>query len=258
MKKKSLARASIIIFLVFFTVLGIIVTYFNSQINEQVDTVQKESNKILVKKEVKEDKSKVLVVKRKKITPTYSVAKKSKKLSVVRKTDRDPEEHNYIRHRFIKNGKLVASYKEHKNEIIELTGQIPNGEIGFVNHITNTVGIINYADQEVHGHYKEYDAFRNLLKEGRYSRGKLVSLKEYYDDGQIKLKQNYYTTLADAEVFKFLPVGSGASYYPNGILKEKWDFSFNDSVHGIFEHFDQAGNIILSEKYDKLGSKVTH
>ena len=75
----------------------------------------------------------------------------------------------------------IGRFKNKGNEIFDISGTIPEGQIKFVNQTENTSGTESFRNGTWHGWYKEYYDNGRIKRETRYSYGKKIENKEYFN-----------------------------------------------------------------------------
>jgi len=90
------------------------------------------------------------------------------------------------------------------------------------------------------------------MVESEYDQGRLLTYKEYYSDGKLRLEANYEDANEDV---KGQEVGQGKIYFSNGALKYEWRFTSSDAV-GFKRAYTEDGQIRFEAYYDKEGNII--
>ena len=158
---------------------------------------------------------------------------------------------------FYQGEQEIAGYKSsHNQDMYDVVGKIPDGEIKFTNEATETTGEEHYMYGKRQGLFQEYYAKGQLKKETFYTFGQVLRNKEYFIDGILRMEEDYTDALP---LEKDREVGVGKVYGRNGVIKYEWNLTqsnperFNKAydVKGkcvLTNYFDDKGNIIKTEK----------
>lgn len=174
---------------------------------------------------------------------------------IVRKTRRDPRGGTYLESTFFRGKEVVARYKELKGEIYDMEGSIPDGKVEFLNEITKVKGEEFYQKGKRHGLYKEYYKTGQLKKEAQFTRGRVMSSKEYYLNGLVRLEQEFKNILWDIFDADNVRQGSGRLYYPEGTVEREWDYE-GEAGERYLRIYDKNGVLKSVEYYDEEGNPV--
>lgn len=146
----------------------------------------------------------------------------------------------------------VARQTISKDEKVTQNGRIPDGLVKFFDDFHNTYGEEHYRYNRKHGIVKTYYYDGRLKSEEKYSDGKLLLLKEYYNTGVLRLEVNYENA---SDAFDQTEVGVGKLYFPSGVLKYEWSFTKNNRTH-FRKAYHQNGQVRAEAYYDQNGNAV--
>jgi len=175
---------------------------------------------------------------------------------VTRKTRRDPRGGAYLESIFFKGGEVVARYKESKGEIYDREGSIPDGKVEFLDEDTKIKGEEFYQKGKRHGTYREFYKTGQLKKEVEFYRGKVITSKEYYLNGTVRMEQEFKNALWDAFDPENAKQGSGRLYYPLGTVDREWDYEGGENGERYLKIYDKNGALRSVEYYDEEGNLV--
>jgi len=171
---------------------------------------------------------------------------------VIRKTRLAPER-TFERSIFYQGGKEIARHKVSKKGMIyDQTGKIPNGKVKFINETNQTYGVEYYLNGVRDGPARVKYKDGPLKYEAVYQYGKLVTRKEYYYDGTVKMEEDY----TDAREYDDgREVGIGKVYSRDGIVKFEWYLINSDPV-GYHKFNDGRGRLKTAIYFDKYGNVI--
>ncbi len=152
---------------------------------------------------------------------------------------------NEVEYFFSINSQKIAYQKMIDGKIIESEGEIPDGIVKFIDHYENVTGEETYKNGKRQGIARTYDNSNLLLRESVYNAGKLVSSKEFYPTGEIRLIANYTNAKQGVNLKE---IGVGKIFYRDGSLKYEWRFT-NDQTQGTRKAYGKDGQIISEEQY---------
>jgi hypothetical protein len=172
---------------------------------------------------------------------------------VIRKTRLAPER-TYEVHVFYQGGREVARQKTNVGggTILDYSGTIPDGKVEFIDESNETYGVEYYQGGGRHGPLKELYKDGRPRREAYYQYGKLLTGKEYYQDGIVRMEEDY----SDARQYKDRrEVGIGKVYSRDGTLKYEWRLTNADPV-GFNKSYNQKGELVAEVYYDEYGQVV--
>ena len=157
---------------------------------------------------------------------------------------------NYIFNIFYQEGEEIARDKTTlTGEVYEQTGEIPDGKVKFVNTSDGTYGIEFYRNQKLDGPAQLYYVDDVLNKDFYYQSGKLLTVKEYFHNGSIRMQNDYADARENSDTKE---AGMGKVFFPNGQIKYEWKFTVTDSV-GYRKSYDRQGRLVDAIYYDEYG-----
>lgn len=145
----------------------------------------------------------------------------------------------------------IARQKIVHGKILESRGEIPDGKVKFFDAYHKTYGDERYLRGKKHGPADTYYDDGRLKSSSEYFFGKLILNKEFYNDGALRMEENY----DDAIIFPGEPdreTGIGKVYFRDGTLKYEWNFTHSDQVH-YKKSYNRNGELTLDLYYDKDG-----
>jgi|GEM_PF-3331023 len=162
---------------------------------------------------------------------------------------------NYVESVFFVDGQQIAVERVWPNGKVEVTGQIPDGTVKFLNEIDHTYGEEHYKEGRRSGVSQIHTSSGQLLGEVEYKEGKLVKSTEYYPNGQLRFEVDYTDARGEEEAWQykdFKELGVGKLYYNNGKLKYEWNLTKSDPV-GFKKSYNRNGRLRYEEYYDEIG-----
>jgi antitoxin component YwqK of YwqJK toxin-antitoxin module len=230
-----------------------VVAVLSRKYSREIDDITKKSSEQQAEETVKPAESKAMDPEHKKSDSGQDPAAGQPK--VVRKTRLDPRGGGYLESLFLKDGKVVAAYKESKGKIYDKTGKIPDGKVEFLDETAKVKGEEFYEDGKRHGAYKEFYPDGQLKKEAQYHRGRVVKNKEYYSNGTLRLDQDLSSTSWYMTDISTMKQGVGKLYYPDGAIEREWNFP-NISGNGYIKFYNNDGGLRAVEHYDEQGNLI--
>ena len=108
--------------------------------------------------------------------------------------------------------------------------------------VTGSFNVIDHDDEKNNGILKEYYDNGNLKLYYNFKNGKKDGIqKKWYENNQLEMIYHYSTGKLD---------GVQKKWHKNGSLKGEW-FYKNDKLHGIIKEWYLNGNLKFSKKYDE-------
>ncbi|MCA9403279.1 MAG: hypothetical protein KC897_05810 [Candidatus Omnitrophica bacterium] len=155
--------------------------------------------------------------------------------------------------RIYNDGELVAQFSTIKGDEIEnLKGVLPEGQIGFINETKETYGQERYRKGKRHGEYAEYYSNGVLYRRAKFYEGKLMENEIFYFDGTPRRIEDF----KDALRFVDDPeVGYGRIYYRDGSLMYEWKLT-NLLKGGYKKSYNKEGRLVEEKVYDNMGDLV--
>ena len=170
---------------------------------------------------------------------------------VIRKTRLAPER-TFERSVFYQGGKEIARHKVSKKGIdYDHTGKIPNGKVKFINETDGTYGAAYYWNNVMHGPARTNYNSGKLKIEAEYEYGKLIIRKEYYQDGVLKMEEDFNDA---REYMDNRDVGEGKLYGRDGSLKYEWHM-INSDPNGYYKSYNRRGKLTSVIYFDKFGNE---
>lgn len=171
---------------------------------------------------------------------------------VIRKTRLAPER-TFERSIFYQGGEEIARHKVSRKGGIayDHTGDIPNGLVKFINETNRTYGAEYYQNNLRHGPGRTNYKDGQLKSESNYQHGKLITRKEYYIDGVLKMEEDY----SDAREFMDKRgTGIGKTYWRDGTIKFEWYMVNSDPV-GYNKSYNIKGSLTSAVYFDEFGNE---
>jgi len=171
---------------------------------------------------------------------------------VIRRTRLAPER-TFETSIFYQGGEEIARHKvTRKGMIYDQTGEIPNGKVKFINETDQTYGVEYYRNGARNGPARVNYRGGSLKLEANYQYGKLMTKKEYFHDGALKMTEDY----TDAREYDDdREVGIGKVYTRDGRVKYEW-FIINSDPIGYHKFYDSKGRLTATVYYDQDGNLV--
>ena len=171
--------------------------------------------------------------------------------NVVRKAKLDPSR-QYLLSFFYIDDQEIARIKSKDHVIYAMEGKIPDGPVHFTDETRQTYGEENFKDGKWEGWFREYYKDGQLAKEIFFKNGAMMTVKEYFFDGTLRMEADYSDALfATKEKNK----GMGKIYYRDGSLMYEWcltnldDRKFNRS-------FNTEGKLVEENIFNGNGELV--
>lgn len=153
---------------------------------------------------------------------------------------------------FSRAGRVIARQKVSAKGIEEKVGEIPDGVVKFFDESQRTHGQEHYRSGQKDGLVRTYYEDGRLNSESLYRHGKLLTKKEYYKSGVLRLDVNYTQARVDKDNKE---TGIGKLYFPNGTLKYEWNLT-RSSNPGFKKSYDRNGQLTFEAHYDQEGSLI--
>ena len=186
--------------------------------------------------------------------PSQPVEVKQKKIpagEVVRKT-RVQRSSDFIENNFYVGEEVIATQKVYADGKIEQTGEIPDGNVKFIDEYNQTYGEEYYHRGKRHGIVKTYYQDGKLKSDVQYVYGEIIKNKEYYHEGRVRFEVDYSDALSSGDQRES---GVGKLYYPNGMLKYEWNLT-RANKGGYKRSYNQDGTLRAESKYDEYGHLI--
>ncbi len=167
---------------------------------------------------------------------------------VTRTTYLDPNR-VYYENVFFMDEQEIARFKNSGEKRFDFTGEIPDGKVKFTNTFDGSFGEERYLNNERNGPFTEYYSGGELKREAKYRDGKVLSSKEYFIDGKVKLEQNFEDALISAENKE---VGTGKAYYRDGTLMYEWNITNRTDLR-YARSYNIKGKLVEEKQFDALG-----
>lgn len=177
---------------------------------------------------------------------------KKRRGEVIKKTRLGPER-SFSTSIFYQDGEEIARHKESlKGVIYDQSGEIPNGKVKFINESNETFGVEYYQDGGRHGPLRINYKDGPLKQEAYYEFGKLITRKEFYYDGIVRMEEDY----SDARDYQDKrDVGIGKVYFRDGKIKYEW-YLTNSNPVGYNKSYNHKGRLTSTIYYDRNGDIV--
>ena len=171
---------------------------------------------------------------------------------VIRKTRLAPER-TFERSIFYQGGEEIARHKvSRRGMIYDQTGKIPDGKVKFINETDHTYGVEYYRGGVRNGPARTNYRDGPLKYEIKYQYGKVMTRREYFYDGILKMEEDY-TDARDYDDSR--EVGIGKLYTRDGRVKYEWYIVNSDPV-GYRKSYDRKGRLTAAIYYDQDGNLV--
>ena len=154
---------------------------------------------------------------------------------------------------FYQGGEEIARHRvDRKGALYDQTGIIPDGKVKFVNETNETYGAEIYKDGKRHGPMKAFYKDGILMQESYYQFGRLVTSKEYFHNGTLRMEVDY----SDAREYDDgRDVGTGKVYSQDGRLKYEWKLTNTDPV-GYQKSYNRQGALTGEVYFDGSGNII--
>lgn len=177
---------------------------------------------------------------------------------VVRKSKLEPGR-KYYENIYYWGDKEIARNKESVTDgsFSDQRGGIPNGRVAFKNLSEYNYGEEYYRYGQREGVMRTYFANGHLKSEATYQWSRLLSKKEYYNEGNVRMIENYeYEDKFNVNGER----GTGKIFYDDGALQYEWQFThklserFSKAYHPdgqlkTWFQYDGSGRVIKQENY---------
>lgn len=180
-----------------------------------------------------------------------SVRRRKPGEKIVRKDSLSPGR-DYQESAFYLNDMEVARQKIINEEVVESSGEIPEGRVDFLDESKKTYGIEYYVEGKKSGPSRTYFADGQSNIEAYYQWGKLLWKREYYNDGNIRLEVNYEDAREQSDKKE---TGVGRVYYKDGTIKYEWNLTNSEKV-GFKKSYNQDGALRAAFYFDEHGQPV--
>lgn len=159
----------------------------------------------------------------------------------------------YVTYFFFMDGKQIAQFNAKDDEVFDYQGNLFSGTVEFVDYEVNSKGTQEYKKGKRHGKITLYYNDGQLQYEGEYDDNKLVSEKEYFVDGALRMEVD----LSRAAKFGSVKdVGVGKVYFRNGDLRYEWravDIEFG----GYNKSYNRDGVLVEEKYFDSIGQPIS-
>lgn len=149
-------------------------------------------------------------------------------------------------------GEEVARQKIINEEVVESSGEIPEGRVDFLDESKKTYGTEYYLQGKKSGPSLTYFADGQSNIEAYYQWGKLLWKREYYNDGNIRLEVNYEDAREQSDKKER---GVGRVYYRDGTIKYEWNLTNSEKI-GFKKSYNQDGALRAAFYFDEHGQPV--
>lgn len=171
---------------------------------------------------------------------------------VVRKVLMNPNR-TYAESRIYVKDEMVAQFNTiNGDEIVDLRGVLPEGNVNFVNETKETYGEERFHKGKRHGLYKEYYSNGILYRQAKFHKGKLMKNAIYYFDETPRRIEDFTDALRFVDERE---IGFGRIYYRDGTIMYEWKLT-NLLKGGYKKSFNQKGVLVEEKVYDNAGDLV--
>ena len=177
--------------------------------------------------------------------PVESPADVIRKTQVARGSD-------YTLSIFYSGGKEIARESISADGEHQQSGVIPDGKVRFYDEYNQMYGEEYYSAGKKDGPAKTYFNDGRLKSETKYGRGQLLTIKEYYADGQLRFQADYSEAIDDPNNKE---VGAGKLYYPDGHLKYEWNLT-RGNYRGFKKSYNTDGSLRAEIYFDAQGQML--
>ncbi|MFT5170230.1 MAG: antitoxin component YwqK of YwqJK toxin-antitoxin module, partial [Candidatus Omnitrophota bacterium] len=115
---------------------------------------------------------------------------KSKRVDKITARKRMEPNRQFIESVFFIKGKEVARHKSLNDKIFDFEGDAITGTVEFKSLIKDFYGIETYVNGKRNGPFKEYFAEGQLKREAYYLDDEVITNKDYFIDGKLRMEQN--------------------------------------------------------------------
>lgn len=155
---------------------------------------------------------------------------------------------------FYAGNEEIARQKIIHGKVVETSGKIPDGKVHFIDEYRNTHGEEFYSRGRKQGPALTYYQDGKLKAESQYLLGELTYHKEFYNDGAVRMEENY----EDALLFPDEPTretGIGKVYFPDGKVKYEWSFAKSNPTN-FKKSYNRNGELTLELYFDRDGYPI--
>lgn len=153
---------------------------------------------------------------------------------------------------FLQGGKEIARQKIVRGEVVEQIGQVPSGNVRVQDLYQQTKGEEFYKDGKRQGVARMYYEGGVLRRETTYEDGKILLVKEYFNNGAIHFTEDLRDAL---DIPNQKELGVGKVYYRNGMLKYEWNLT-RSNRRGFKKAYNAAGEVVMETYFDQKGQVV--
>ena len=208
-------------------------------------------NVVFLKLIDREDVSHPVIVEQSVVLETEEPVKRKITGELTRRMRRDPSRAFFVNIIF-SDGQEVARFKSDGEKVFDVEGSIPDGKISFENVSEKTYGNEYFFDGQRDGLYQEYLNDGRLRFEKNYARGKVMTLKEFFDSGSLRMEVDY----RDALWIDDDETGKGRVFLNNGILIYEWHMTMNDP-NRYKKAYNHSGDLVEVRYFDSQGKLVS-
>lgn len=167
----------------------------------------------------------------------------------------DPNRRFYTARFFCENQELLTC-KISDDRVYDCTGAIPDGHIKFINETDQTYGEQYYYNNLRDGQRLEYYSNGQLKSESQYMMGALQMIREYFNDGIIKMEKDLTEALWLPSFEDNVETGIGKVYYRDGTVMYEWRLTMKDQG-GYKKSYDQEGQIVSMRRFNERGELIS-
>lgn len=171
--------------------------------------------------------------------------------NIIRKIQMDPSR-EYYESVFFSGDQEMARFKNLGEKVYDVSGKIPDGVVKFENITDNTSGTESYIDGKRDGLYQERYSDGQMKREAEYRRGDLVSSKEYFVDGILRMEEDLSDALMIIGESQVKEIGVGKVYSRKGELIYEWHFT-NKEQGGYNRSYNRDGELVAENIFDRNG-----
>ena len=150
------------------------------------------------------------------------------------------------------DGVEIARFKTKNHKTYDAQGEIPGGNVKFVNESKGTYGIEQYRRGKRNGDYAEYYREGQIKKKAYYFNGKIMRVTEYYIDGTVRMEVDYTDNLMFTDDIE---VGVGKVYYRDGVLMYEWSLTNSNPIRYKIS-YNKKGELVETKYYDDKGDLI--
>ncbi len=167
----------------------------------------------------------------------------------------DPNRKFYVA-RFFCEGQELLTCKISGHRVYDCTDTIPDGHVKFVNEADQTYGEQYYNNNVREGQRREYYSHGQLKIESQYILGSLETIREYFNDGIIKMEQDLTDALRFSSAADHVETGVGKVYYRDGTLMYEWRLT-NQEQGGYKKSYNQDGQVVSLRRFNDKGELIS-